>query len=118
VIFLLTGCPAPNTIHYYEGPARPIDTVALLYHNREQGIKIFKIDEKSVQNEYSLYFSESWNEIHLEPGVHTLSGGLYTDKKYSTFYLRHNFAAGKKYRVMYEAPPGTVNMRFYVHEGE
>lgn len=110
---LIAAC-APSTVLQYEGPQRSLDQVAVLYHNTEQGIKIFRIDDKTVMNRFTTYNPDGWSEVHLEPGVHTLSGGLYIRNQYAIFREMHRFEAGKKYRLMYETIEDNKKVRFYL----
>jgi hypothetical protein len=117
VLLSFTAC-APSIVRYYEGPDRALDKVAILYHNTEQGIKIFDIDDKSVQNRITTFNPDGWSEVHLEPGVHTLSGGLYLGNKHAIFRQQYKFEPGKKYRLTYDVNDISSKVRFNLQRVE
>jgi hypothetical protein len=112
LLLLGVSACAPSVVYKYEGPDRSLDKVAVLYHNTERGIKIFRIDDNSVMNRITTFNPDGWEEVHLEPGLHTLSGGLYVENKYAIFREQYNFDAGKKYRLMYKIDDIGAKVRF------
>ena len=114
----VAGCLAPPVVHHYPGPEHPPDQVAVLYHNTERGFEITRIDGTYVQNRLTTFNPDGWDEVHLEPGMHTLTGGLYLRDKYAIFVKRYRFEAGKKYRLMYAVDDIGANVSFYLEAVE
>lgn len=117
LLITLSAC-APSVVHRYDGPVRDLDKVAVIYHNTERNIYIFMIDGVNVQNRFTTFNPDGWNEAHLEPGWHTLSGSLYINEKSVVFNKRYFFEAGKKYRLMHTLSEDRNKASFYLDETE
>lgn len=102
VAIFFSGCAAPDIVMRYGGEPRSRNDVAVLQNSTQQGAKIYSLNGEDILNRFKYWDPDAWEELHIEPGVHTLGGGIFLESAYAPFMRTHRFEAGERYTLRYE----------------